>query len=90
MNWIKKIIARRKLKRSLEIERHIQIYNKVVIEFNDKLNEYRKENQSLAGKIRNLEEQHDIMHNFLVEINKYLVKFSESKTDNKTKKGKSK
>jgi uncharacterized coiled-coil protein SlyX len=39
-----------------------------------------KTNQ-LSGKIRNLEEQHDIMHNFLVEINKYLVKFADQKND---------
>jgi hypothetical protein len=36
-----------------------------------------KENQALAGRIKLLEEQQDIMHNFLVEINKYLVKLTE-------------
>lgn len=44
---------------------------------NNKVNEYRKETQSLSGRIKILEEQHDIMHNFLVEINKYLVNLSE-------------
>jgi len=56
---------------------------------------YRQENQSLSGRIRILEEQHEIMHNFLVEINKYLVNFSErkgkindiSKNEVKNKKG---
>lgn len=36
------------------------------------VNLYWKENQSLTGRIKILEEQQDIMHNFLVEINKYL------------------
>jgi hypothetical protein len=35
------------------------------------------ENQKLSGRIKLLEEQHDIMHNFLVEINKYLVNLTE-------------
>lgn len=43
----------------------------------DKSYELTQKNQSLEGKIRNLEEQHDLMHNFLVEINKYLVKLTE-------------
>lgn len=38
-----------------------------------KMWEFNKENQSLSGKIKLLEEQHEIMHNFLVEINKYLI-----------------
>ena len=37
-----------------------------------------KENQSLLGRIRILEEQQEIMHNFLVEINKYLVKITDT------------
>ena len=36
-----------------------------------------KENQTLSGRIRILEEQHDIMHNFLVEINRYLANLTE-------------
>lgn len=39
------------------------------------------DNQSLSGRIKILEEQQEIMHNFLVEINKYLVKLSEKKND---------
>jgi hypothetical protein len=35
--------------------------------------EYRKDKQELWGHIHILEEQQEIMHNFLVEINKYLV-----------------
>lgn len=50
---------------------------------NERVNDYRKENQSLSGRIKILEEQHDIMHNFLVEINKYLVKISAEKIMNK-------
>ena len=32
------------------------------------------EDQKLSGRVRLLEEQQEIMHNFLVAINKYLVK----------------
>ncbi len=39
-----------------------------------------KENQSLCGRIKILEEQHDIMHNFLVEINKYLVMITDKES----------
>jgi|WetSurMetagenome_2_1015567.scaffolds.fasta_scaffold630290_1 hypothetical protein len=41
------------------------------------VNNYRKENQSLSGRIKTLEEQQEIMHNFLVEINNYLAKQSQ-------------
>ena len=37
----------------------------------------RKETNALSGKVKILEEQHEIMHNFLVEINKYLVKLTD-------------
>lgn len=36
-----------------------------------------KDNQSLSGRIKVLEEQQELMHNFLCEINKYLVKYSD-------------
>ena len=39
--------------------------------------ELRKDKQELWGHIQILEEQQEIMHNFLVEINKYLVKLTE-------------
>lgn len=42
-----------------------------------KVDNYRKENQSLSGRIKILEEQQEIMHNFLVEINKYLFNLKE-------------
>ena len=48
-----------------------------------RLEAYRKENQSLCGRIKILEEQQDIMHNFLVEINKYLVNLSTNKMEKK-------
>lgn len=38
-----------------------------------------KEAQALRGRTKLLEEQHDIMHSFLVEINKYLVNLTENK-----------
>lgn len=34
--------------------------------------------QAQAGRIKILEEQQEIMHNFLVEINKYLVTFTDN------------
>ena len=36
-----------------------------------------KDNQELWGHIHILEEQQEIMHNFLVEINKYLVSLAD-------------
>lgn len=51
----------------------------LVYAINERLNYYVKENQSLSGKVRLLEEQHEIMHNFLVEINKYLINFADNK-----------
>ena len=50
---------------------------------NERINDCRKENQSISGRIKILEEQHNIIHNFLVEINKYLVKISAEKIMNK-------
>lgn len=43
------------------------------------LSDHRIEVQSLTGRIKLLEEQQEIMHNFLVEINKYLLKQTENK-----------
>jgi hypothetical protein len=39
--------------------------------------ELRKAVQAQAGRIKILEEQQEIMHNFLVEINKYLIAFAD-------------
>jgi hypothetical protein len=36
------------------------------------VNDYRKENQSLSGRIKILEEQQEIMHNFLKEKEKMI------------------
>ena len=44
---------------------------------NERINDCRKENQSLSGQVKILEEQQEIMHNFLVEINKYLVNLAD-------------
>ena len=44
---------------------------------NERLNERRLDKQELWGHIRILEEQQEIMHNFLVEINKYLVNLAD-------------
>ena len=71
---IKKYLAKRYHKRLQKdyvwfVDKHISMSRAV--------NDYRKENQSLCGRIKTLEEQHDIMHNFLVEINKYLIQQTE-------------
>jgi hypothetical protein len=40
------------------------------------LKEYSLNIKALEGKVKSLEEQSQIQHNFLVEINKYLAKLS--------------
>ena len=55
----------------------------LVCNLGSKVEFYRREIQSLCGRIKLLEEQHDIMHNFLVEINKYLVNLSTNKMEKK-------
>ena len=78
---IKKYLAKRYHNRLQKdyvwfVDKHISMSRAV--------NEYRKENQTLCGRIKTLEEQHDIMHNFLVEINKYLVNISNNNTTEKS------
>jgi hypothetical protein len=63
-----------------KIKEFLRLSNAVYL-IGDRVNDYRRENQSLSGRIRILEEHHEIIHNFLVEINKYLVKYSEDKKD---------
>lgn len=55
----------------------VSYVNSYAFKIEKTIENYRKENQSLIGRIKLLEEQHEIMHNFLVEINKYLVNFSD-------------
>lgn len=50
-----------------------------IIDLSHKVESYRKEIQSNDGRFKLLEDQQNTMHNFLVEINKYLVKLSENK-----------
>ena len=64
INWIKRLLA-------YDLKKLNQEYVECV-------HEYRKENHSLSGRIKLLEEQQEIMHNFLVEINNYLVKYTEN------------
>ena len=45
-----------------EDERHKEDHIQLIIE-----------NQTLSGRIKTLEVQQEVMHNFLVEINKYLA-----------------
>jgi hypothetical protein len=78
-NFIRKakyILCNRKYKR-IEL---IAYFNQVQ-KLSGLVDEYRTENQSLSGRIKLLEEQQEIMHNFLVEINKYLFKYSEDQNN---------
>lgn len=70
MLWLKRYI-------NLTINKYVNSTNIELMTLKGVIEAYRKDNQSLSGRIKILEEQHDIMHNFLVEINKYLVKLTE-------------
>lgn len=71
-NWLKKYIY-------ITVNNNLWDFESRILGQNRTIEAYRKENQSLSGRIKLLEEQHDIMHNFLVEINKYLYNQQESK-----------
>ncbi|HZY36269.1 MAG TPA: hypothetical protein VFE53_06450 [Mucilaginibacter sp.] len=73
---ILKFLVKKKSKTIYEITEN---YSKSVIELNRKIEEYRKLALSQDGRIRILEEQQQIQHNFLVEINKYLVKICDER-----------
>ncbi len=76
INWIKKIGLEFRLKR---YKKYIQGYIDTIKDMDERLEVYRKGNLSLSGRVKILEEQQEIMHNFLVEINKYLVNIADKK-----------
>lgn len=57
-------------------KRYMRLEN-LVMSMNERLNDQKLDKQELWGHIHILEEQQEIMHNFLVEINKYLVNLAD-------------
>lgn len=67
------------------VNNYICTFNRELISHKATIEEHRKEIQELSGRICILDEQQEIMHNFLVEINKYLVEKKDGIRVNETK-----